>query len=231
VRPRSGPAAGTILGVPSTRDEAEESRLEALTATVQEMETRLGPRSPEVQKARRGLADAYRESLRERGMPYTVPVDVGVRTWVYADPVVVQTEGAAILVARPDPGDQDQRLVVFRWQHCAGAFLGPPSEEGHHLLPIPEPLIHEWYVEGRTAEVCNSPWSSWWLSWGSARARYRHFAMLFQDSVFHAFAESVDVERLELKRAEIGQLLSDPGVAEQLTRPRDRPSGFPGRRH
>ena len=112
---------------------------------------------------------------------------------------------------------------MFRWQGCAGAFLGPPSEEGRTLLPIPRPLVHEWVVAGGVAEFFNSPWSSWWLK-SYTRSTFRHFAMIFQDSVFHAFASSVTVVRLRLTRSDLGALLRDPGLLEQLTPFRNRPS-------
>ena len=212
--------------MPTTGEEpAESSRLSALQARADELDARYGFRHPEVRKARQEVADAYRDSLRQQGKPYTAPVDVGVRTWIYGDPVVIQTEGAAILIALPERDDEDQRLLVFRWQGCAGAFIGPPSDEGRHLLPLPEPLVHEWYVTTGIAEVFNSPWLSWWLGWASTPGRYRHFSILFQDSVFHAFARSVSVERLQLRSSELGPLLSDPGVLEQLTR-REFPSAL-----
>lgn len=196
-------------------------RIETLQARLDELQRchgLLNFSAPEVQKARQELTDAHREFLRQQGKPYTAPVDVGIRTWIYGDPVVIQTEGASILIARPEPADEDQRLLVFRWQGCAGAFIGPPSDEGHNFLPLPEPLVYEWYVTSGIAEVFNSPWLGWWLGWVSTPGRYRHFAMLFQDSVFHAFARSVSVERLQLTTTELGALLGDPGVLEQLTR-------------
>ncbi len=210
--------------MPVTGDDATEaSRLNDLQVAVDEAEARHGGLSAEAKAARLDLADGYREALREQGLPYTVPLDLGVRLPIYGDPVAFQTEGEALLVTKADYRDKDQRLLVFRWQGCAGAFLGPPSEEGRTLLPIPRPLVHEWVVAGGVAEFFNSPWSSWWLK-SYTRSTFRHFAMIFQDSVFHAFASSVTVVRLRLTRSDLGALLRDPGLLEQLTPFRNRPS-------
>lgn len=139
------------------------SRLRALQVEVEDAEARHGGLSAEAKAARLDLAEGYRESLRENGLPYTVPVDLGVRLPIYGDPVVFQTEGEAFLVTTASFHDTDQRLLVFRGQGCAAAFPGPPSEEGGHLLPIPRALVHEWVVTGGVAEFFSGPWSSWWL--------------------------------------------------------------------
>jgi hypothetical protein len=208
--------------VPVSRED-EASRLNALQVAVDEAEARHGGLSAEAKAARLDLAEGHRVALRERGLPYTIPVDLGVNLPVYGGPVVFQTEGEAFLVTEANFHDKDRRLLVFRCQDSAGAFLGPPSEEGRNLLPIPRALVHEWVVTGGVAEFFNSPWSSWWLGAIYRPGTLRHFAMIFQDSVFHAFATSITVERLELTRTDLGPLLRDPGFLEQLTRFRNRP--------
>ena len=218
------PVPGYALSVPAAGEEAaESSRVNALQGAVAEAEARYGGLSAEAEAARRDLAEAHRESLRERGLAYIVPVDLGVRLPVYGDPVLFQTEGEAFLVTEANYYDKDQRLLVFRCEDCAGAFLGPPSEEGRNLLPVPYALVHEWIMAGGVAEFFNGPWSSWWLDVIYPPGTFRHFVMIFQDSVFHAFATSVTVERLELATCELRALLRDPGLLEQLTRFRNRP--------
>jgi hypothetical protein len=205
-------------------DEAtESSRLGGLHLAVDEAEARHGGLSAEAKAARRDLAEGYRQSLRERGLTYTVPVDLGVLLPTYGDPVVFQTEGEAFLVTAANFQDPDQRLLVFRFQPCAGAFLGPPSGEGRHLLPIPDALVHEWVVGSGVVEFFNSPWSTWWLDVIYPPGTFRHFAMIFQDSVLHVFTRAVTAERLELTRTDLGTLLRDPGLLEQMTRFRNRP--------
>ncbi len=210
--------------MPDAAGEDDESRrLNVLQAAVDQAEARHGGLSPEARAARRDLAEGYRESLRQQGLPYTVPMDLGVRLPIYGEPVLFQTEGEAFLVTEPNYFDEDQRLLVFRCQSSAGALLGPPSEEGRRLLPIPEALVHEWVVSGGVVEFFNSPWSSWWLDVIYPAGTFKHFAMIFQDSVCHVFATSVIVERLQLTRTDLGPLLRDPGLLEQITRFRNRP--------
>ena len=195
-------------------DEALADLAPALAA-LKEAREKYGWMSPEAKGALNRLCEAERDLARRRNLPYVVPIDLGILWEPNApSPVLFQVPNLALLVIRPHYDDADQRPIVFRWHGCAGAFLTPPSDEGQHLIPLQGAGFAECFWG---AEVFNSPWIGWWL--GRFDRHLRHFLLIFHDEMFHAFARAVSVERLSLAGWKMEDLLSDPLLLDQLTRP------------
>jgi hypothetical protein len=135
------------------------------------------------------------------------PVDLGVR-WEpnAADPLLVQRQGKAILVAPPHFDDADQRRVGFVVTGCYGVWLGPPNDEGISAHRLYDLGLRECVWAG---EVFDSSWISTWKErvqeywhWSAPfdPAPYyslRHWILLFKESTAECFGTELNVARLK----------------------------------
>jgi hypothetical protein len=131
-----------------------------------------------------------------------VPFDLGTRWEPNApDATLWQSDFNALLILLPHFDDGDQRLVVIRWEGCAGVMLSGPNDEarsGHRLYDhgLKECL---W-----AAEVLDSEWIRDMISVNSVHPRHspdrfealHHWIALLKENTFEVVAASFRVERL-----------------------------------
>jgi hypothetical protein len=178
-----------------------------LTEQLNEAEARLrqqveahGWGTREVRDASARVVAVEREIAADRGEPYSVPLDLGVRWDPNAtDPWLIQTELTAYLTL--EPFDASGELVVVRWRRCRGAVLGPPNDEARNGHPL-------WRrgLDGClwAAEVHNSDWIARLERQNRVHSRHRaalfeglrHFVLLLKDSTFECVADDFEVFRM-----------------------------------
>ena len=115
--------------------------------------------------------------------------------------------------------DPDQRRISLTLEVCRGATFTEPNDENLLRTLIGKLGFGWWSV----IEVGNSPWLNF-LSLHRGFDHIRHYALDLKDSMFHALARDITVERLDqaqaddLKRAvdSVVSLFPGPGSVQHI---------------
>ncbi len=150
---------------------------------------------------------------------FVTPLDLGIRWEPDANwPLLVQVVGTAYLVMAPHYDDDDRRLVILRFEHCDGAVLGSPNDEGRPG--------HRLWNQGLTdctwaGEVHNSRWLREKRNprWRHPRAKdgrydnHRHLIIPDKEATFECLTTGVTFLRLDPPVSEAVAAIVESGRA------------------
>lgn len=117
-------------------------------------------------------------------------------------PMLLQHGLRAYLILNSHLSDDDEHLVVIRFQRCVATQLGPPGDQGREEHPLWRRGLAQCEWAG---EVLNSRWAGFDDEGERPRfprPRMRHFILLLKDHTFEALSSGIEVSRFDGTRTD-----------------------------